>query len=43
MVIVDLSEIIPEKHLFRKNNQIISFDFVYELVVLYYSLILIFK
>ena len=36
MVILDLSELIPENHLLRKINQIISFDFIYDLVASYY-------
>ena len=37
MIILDLSELIPEKHLLRKINQMISFDFIYDLVAPYYS------
>ena len=36
MVILDLSELIPENHLLRKINQIISFDFIYDIVAPYY-------
>lgn len=36
MVILDLSELISENHLLRTINQIISFDFIYELVKPYY-------
>ena len=36
MIILDLSELIPENHLLRKINQMISFDFVYDLVAPYY-------
>ena len=36
MVILDLSELIPENHLLRKINQIISFDFIYPIVAPYY-------
>ena len=32
MIILDLSELIPENHLLRKINQMISFDFIYDLV-----------
>lgn len=32
MIILDLSELIPEKHLLRKINQMISFDFIYDFV-----------
>ena len=35
MIILDLSELIPENHLLRKNNQMISFDFIYNLVAPY--------
>ena len=36
MIILDLSELIPENHLLRKINQMISFDFIYDLVAPYY-------
>lgn len=36
-IILDLSELIPENHLLRKINQMISFDFIYDLVAPYYS------
>lgn len=36
MIILDLSELIPENHLLRKINQVISFDFIYDLVAPYY-------
>lgn len=36
MIILDLSELIPENHLLRKINQMISFDFIYNLVAPYY-------
>lgn len=36
MVILDLLELIPENHLLRKINQIISFDFIYDIVAPYY-------
>ena len=36
MVILDLSELIPENHLLRKINQIISLDFIYDIVAPYY-------
>ena len=35
MVILDLSELIPDNHLLRKINQIILFDFIYDLVAPY--------
>lgn len=37
MIILDLSELIPENHLLRKINQMISFDFIYDLVAPYYT------
>ena len=36
MVILDLSELIPENHLLRKIDQVISFEFIYDLVAPYY-------
>ena len=36
IIIIDLSELIPENHLLRKINQMISFDFIYDLVASYY-------
>ncbi len=36
MVILDISELIPENHLLRKINQIISFNFIYDIVAPYY-------
>ena len=36
MLILDIEELIPENHLFRKINQMISFDFIYDLVASYY-------
>ena len=36
IIIIDLSELIPENHLLRKINQMISFDFIYHLVAPYY-------
>ena len=36
MMILDLSELIPANHLLRQINQIISFDFIYDLVAPYY-------
>lgn len=36
MIILDLSESIPTNHLLRQINQIISFDFIYDLVAPYY-------
>lgn len=36
MVILDMAELIPSDHLLRKINQMISFDFIYDLVAPYY-------
>ena len=36
MVILDIAELIPSDHLLRKINQIVSFDFIYDLVAPYY-------
>ena len=36
MLILDIEELIPENHLLRKINQMISFDFIYDLVASYY-------
>ena len=36
IIIIDLSELIPENHLLRKINQMISFDFIYDPVAPYY-------
>lgn len=36
MVILDIAELIPGDHLLRKINQMISFDFIYDLVAPYY-------
>ena len=36
MVILDISELIPIDHLLRKINQMVSFDFIYDLVAPYY-------
>ena len=36
VVILDLSELIPGDHLHQKINQMISFDFIYDLVEPYY-------
>ena len=32
MLILDIEELIPENHLLRKINQMVSFDFIYDLV-----------
>ena len=36
MVFVDIESLIPENHLLRKINQIISFDFIYDLLAPHY-------
>ena len=36
MVILDIAELIPRDHLLRKINQMVSFDFIYDLVAPYY-------
>jgi transposase len=36
IVFVDIESLIPENHLLRKINQIISFDFIYDLLAPYY-------
>lgn len=36
MMILDLSELIPNNHLLRKISQVISFDFIYEILEPYY-------
>lgn len=36
MIILDLSELIPEKHPLRKINQMISFDLIFNLAAPYY-------
>ena len=36
MVILEIAELIPSDHLLRKINQMISFDFIYDLVAPYY-------
>ena len=30
MLILDIEEMIPENHLLRKINQLVSFDFIYK-------------
>ena len=32
MVVMDLSELIPDSHLLRQISQAISFDFIYEIL-----------
>ena len=36
MVFVDIESLIPDNHLLRKINRIISFDFIYDLLAPYY-------
>ena len=36
MVVMDLSELIPDDHLLRRISRVISFDFIYELLEPYY-------
>lgn len=36
MMILDLSDLIPNNHLLRKISEIISFDFIYEILEPYY-------
>ncbi|MCI8623536.1 MAG: transposase [Provencibacterium sp.] len=36
MIIVDIETMIPEKHLLRKVEEMVSFDFIYELLAPYY-------
>lgn len=37
MVILDMEALIPEKHLLRKINKLVSFEFIYELAKPFYS------
>lgn len=36
MMVMDLSELIPNNHLLRRISQVISFDFIYEILKPYY-------
>ena len=36
MMVMDLSELIPNNHLLRRISQVISFDFIYEILGPYY-------
>lgn len=36
MMILDLSDLIPNNHLLRESSQVISFDFIYEILEPYY-------
>ena len=37
MMVMDLSELIPNNHLLRRISQVISFDFIYEILEPYYT------
>lgn len=37
MVVLDMEELIPDKHLLRKVDDLVSFDFIYDLVEPFYS------
>ena len=36
MLILDIEELIPGNHLLRQINQLVSFDFIYDLAAPYY-------
>ncbi len=36
MLVLDIEELIPENHLLRQINQLVSFDFIYDLAAPYY-------
>ena len=36
MLVLDIEELIPENHLLRRINQLVSFNFIYDLVAPYY-------
>ena len=36
MVVLDIEELIPGNHLLRQINQLVSFDFIYDLAAPYY-------
>lgn len=36
MLVLDIEELIPENHLRRQINQLVSFDFIYDLAAPYY-------
>ena len=36
MVFVDMESLIPEKHLLRKIDRMVSFDFIYDFLAPYY-------
>ena len=35
MLVLDMEELIPENHLLRRINQLVSFDFIYDLAAPY--------
>ena len=37
MFVLDMEELIPENHLLRRINQLVSFNFIYDLAAPYYS------
>ena len=37
MIFVDMESMIPENHLLRKIDRMVSFDFIYDYLALYYS------
>ena len=37
MLVLDMEELIPENHLLRRINQLVSFNFIYDLAAPYYS------
>ena len=36
MQIIDMEKMIPQGHLLRKNDRLIKFDFIYEMLASYY-------
>ena len=36
MLVLDIKELIPENHLLRQINRLVSFDFIYDLAAPYY-------
>ena len=39
MVVMDLSELIPDDHLLRRISRVISFDFIYELLSVFREIV----
>ena len=37
MIFVDIESLIPETHLLRKIERMVSFDFIYDLLAPYYA------